>query len=101
MNPAVLTLASLFLAQAQMPDATLSGAEFMLLQPKNSVPMWRVTLWGKSGTSDEQKLGEFTLLAETGTVIRNVKPATATDGGGGTPEGGKVTDAGGTDAKAD
>jgi len=38
------------------------------------VPMWRVTLWGKSGPGDEQKLGEITLLAETGTVIRNVKP---------------------------
>ena len=34
-------------------------------------------------------------------VIRNVKPATPTDGGGGTAEGGKVTDAGATDAKAD
>jgi serine/threonine protein kinase len=62
------------IAQGLMPDVTLTGSEFLLLQQKNSVPMWRVTLWGKTGTGDERKLGEITLLAESGTVIRDVKP---------------------------
>jgi len=64
----------LAIAQAQVPDATASSSEMVLLQQKNSVPMWKVTLWGKTGTSDERKLSEITLLAETGTVIRAVKP---------------------------
>jgi len=64
----------LAIAQAQVPDATASSSEMVLLQQKNSVPMWRVTLWGKTGTGDERKLSETTLLAETGTVIRAVKP---------------------------
>jgi hypothetical protein len=64
----------LAIAQAQVPDATASSSEMVLLQQKNSVPMWKVTLWGKTGTGDERKLTETTLLAETGTVIRAVKP---------------------------
>jgi serine/threonine protein kinase len=65
----------LAIAQAQVPDAAVDGSEFVLMQPKNSVPMWKVTLWGKlPSTSDERKVGEITLLAETGTVIRDVKP---------------------------
>jgi hypothetical protein len=64
----------LAIAQGLMPDVMFTGSEFLLLQQKNSVPMWKVTLWGKSGTGDEHKLGEITLLAETGTVIRDVKP---------------------------
>ncbi len=63
----------LAIAEGQVPDATVTGAEFMLMQQKNSVPMWRVTLWGKAANGDERKLTETTLLAETGTVIRSVK----------------------------
>jgi serine/threonine protein kinase len=62
------------IAQGELPGATLTGAELTLLQQKNSVPMWKVTLWGRMGTSDERKVREITLLAETGTVIRDVKP---------------------------
>jgi serine/threonine protein kinase len=63
------------IAQAQVPGATVNGSDFLLLQQKNSVPMWKVTLWGRTpGDNDERKLGEITMLAETGTVIRNVKP---------------------------
>jgi serine/threonine protein kinase len=64
------------IARALVPEATITGSEFLLLQQKNSVPMWRVTLWGKTGGGEEQKIGEITLLAESGTVIsRNLKPA--------------------------
>jgi hypothetical protein len=52
----------------------VTGSEFALTQEKNSVPMWRVTLWTKDG-DDERKLGEVMLLAENGTLIRkNLKP---------------------------
>ena len=64
----------LAIAQAQVPDTAASSSEMVLLQQKNSVPMWKVTLWGKSAGGDEHKLTETTLLAETGTVIRAVKP---------------------------
>jgi serine/threonine protein kinase len=57
------------IAQAQVPGATVSGSELQLMQQKNSVPMWKVTLWGKTGTSDERKLAEITMLADTGQVI--------------------------------
>ncbi|HEX4139794.1 MAG TPA: serine/threonine-protein kinase [Candidatus Methylacidiphilales bacterium] len=63
----------LAVAQAQVPDATATGSEFLLMQQKNSVPMWKVTLWGKTAGGDERKLSETTLLAETGTPIRVVK----------------------------
>ncbi len=62
------------IAQSQMPDVTLTGSDFVLLQPKDSVPMWRVKLWGTTGTGSERELGTITLLAETGTPIRSVKP---------------------------
>jgi hypothetical protein len=67
---------ALQIAQAQLPDATLTGSEFLLMQQKNSVPMWRVTLWGRTADSpDERKLGDITLLSETGQVIsHDVKP---------------------------
>ena len=61
------------IAQSQVPDATVNGTEFLLMQLKNSVPMWKVTLWGKPAGSDERKLAEITLLAQTGTPIRDVK----------------------------
>jgi len=65
---------ALEIAQGLMPDVTLTGSEFLLMQQKNSVPMWKVTLWGKTGNGEERKLGEITMLAESGTVIRDVKP---------------------------
>jgi len=65
---------ALQIAQAQVTDATATGSELLLAQQKNSVPMWRVTLWSKTASGDERKLSETTLLAETGTVIRDVKP---------------------------
>jgi len=32
--------------------------------------MWKVTLWAKNTSGEEHKLGDITLLAENGTLIR-------------------------------
>jgi hypothetical protein len=66
---------ALQIVQALIPDATVTGAEFTLAQQKNSVPMWKVTIWGKGASGDaDKKLGDVTLLAENGTVIqKNLK----------------------------
>jgi serine/threonine protein kinase len=66
---------ALQIAQTFAPDVTLTGSEFILMQQRNSVPMWKVTLWGKKSGEDEHRIGDVTLLAESGTVIsRNLKP---------------------------
>jgi len=49
----------------------VSSSELSLLQQKNSVPMWKVTLWTRDADSEEHKLGDVTLLAGDGTVILN------------------------------
>jgi serine/threonine protein kinase len=65
---------ALQIAQGLIPDVKISGSEFLLMQQKNSVPMWKVTLWSKDG-DDEHKVGDVTLLAENGTLIsKNLKP---------------------------
>jgi serine/threonine protein kinase len=66
---------ALQIAQSLVPGATVSSSELTLLQQKNSVPMWKVTLWTKDADGEEHKLGDVTLLAENGTIIsRNLKP---------------------------
>jgi hypothetical protein len=69
---------ALQIAQTLAPSAKLTGSELSLVQQKYSVPMWRVTLWAREG-DDERKLGDVTLLAENGTVIKrdlkDVRPA--------------------------
>jgi serine/threonine protein kinase len=65
---------ALQIAQSLLPGVTVTGSEFALTQQKNSVPMWKVTLWTKANGEDH-KLGDVTLLAENGTLIsRNLKP---------------------------
>ncbi len=65
---------ALQIAQELIPDVKITSSEFVLMQQKNSVPMWKVTLWTKDG-DDERKLGDVTLLAENGTLIsKNLKP---------------------------
>jgi serine/threonine protein kinase len=61
---------ALQIAQSFIPDATVTSSEFVLMQQKNSVPMWKVTLWTKNANGEEHKLGDITLLAENGTLIR-------------------------------
>jgi hypothetical protein len=61
---------ALQIAQTLAPSAQVTGSELSLVQQKYSVPMWRVTLWAREGQDDERKLGDVTLLAENGTVIK-------------------------------
>jgi serine/threonine protein kinase len=66
---------ALQIAQSLVPGTTVSSSELTLLQQKNSVPMWRVTLWTTDAEGEERKLGDVTLLSENGTIIsRNLKP---------------------------
>jgi serine/threonine protein kinase len=61
---------ALTIAESLAPGVTVSSSELVLSQQKDSVPMWRVTLWSKNGDDGERKLGDVTILAETGSPIR-------------------------------
>jgi serine/threonine protein kinase len=67
---------ALQIAESLVAGVTVTSSELTLLQQKNSVPMWKVTLWAKNPDGgDERKLGDVTLLSEAGTVIHNtLKP---------------------------
>jgi len=66
---------ALQIAQELIPGVAVSSSEFTLIQQRNSVPMWRVTLWSKNPNGEEHKLGDVILLAEDGTLIsKNLKP---------------------------
>lgn len=66
---------ALQIAQGLIPGVPVTSSEFTLMQQKNSVPMWKVTLWTKAANGEEHKLGDVTLLAENGTLIsKNLKP---------------------------
>jgi hypothetical protein len=58
--------------QDLLPTATVTSSEFTLTQQKNSVPMWKVTVWGRNGAEAVRKLGDVTVLAENGTLIQKV-----------------------------
>ena len=62
---------ALQIAQGEIPGATITGSEFILVQEKNSVPMWKVTVWTRSADGEEHKAGDLTLLAENGGIIKN------------------------------
>ena len=65
---------ALQIAQGLIPGVTVSSSEFTLMQQKNSVPMWKVTLWTRNASGEERKVGDVTLLAENGTLIsKNLK----------------------------
>jgi serine/threonine protein kinase len=65
---------ALQIAQGLIPGETVTSSEFALVQQKNSVPMWKVTLWTRDPGGEEHKSGDVTLLAGTGTVIqKNLK----------------------------
>ena len=46
--------------KALIPGVTVTSSEFTLMQQKNSVPMWRVTLWTQNTKGEEHKLGDVT-----------------------------------------
>jgi hypothetical protein len=63
------------IAESLIPGVTISSSEFVLSQPKNSVPTWKVTLWNKNPDGGEHKLGDVTVVAENGyTLSKNLKP---------------------------
>jgi hypothetical protein len=63
------------IAEGLIPGVTISSSEFALSQQKNSVPMWKVTLWNKNPDGGEHKLGDVTIVAENGFLIsKNLKP---------------------------
>jgi hypothetical protein len=63
------------IAESLIPGVTISSSEFALSQQKNSVPMWKVTLWNKNPDGGEHKLGDVTIVAENGFLIsKNLKP---------------------------
>jgi hypothetical protein len=65
---------ALHTAEGYLPGVSVSSAEFMLMQQKNSVPMWKITLWTRDIDGEEHRVGEVTLLAENGTLIsKNLK----------------------------
>ncbi|MCE0521519.1 MAG: protein kinase [Methylacidiphilales bacterium] len=59
---------ALLIAQNLVPGATVTSSEFTLAQQKNSVPMWKVTLWTKNAEGEAHKLGDVTLQADTGAL---------------------------------
>jgi serine/threonine protein kinase len=61
---------ALQIAQGLVPSVQVTSSEFTLMEQKNSVPMWKVALWTKNDHGEEHKLGDVTLLAENGTLIR-------------------------------
>ena len=65
---------ALQIAQSLIPGVPVTSSEFILMEQRNSVPMWKMTLWTRDAHGDEHKLGEVVLLAQDGTLIsRNLK----------------------------
>jgi serine/threonine protein kinase len=60
---------ALQIAEGLIPGVPVTNSEFTLMQQKNSVPMWKVTLWTRDSSGEEHKLGDVTLLAENGALI--------------------------------
>jgi serine/threonine protein kinase len=68
--------AALAAAQALIPNVPITSSQFELTRPKNSAPMWRVTVWAKDSDGQEQEIGTVQILADTGYVLRNdLKPS--------------------------
>jgi len=67
--------AALATAQALLPGVAVSSSAFELVRPKNSAPMWKLTLWAKDSEGAEQELGEAQILTDTGYVLSStLKP---------------------------
>jgi serine/threonine protein kinase len=68
--------AALAAAQALIPNTPITSSEFELVRPKNSAPMWRITVWAKDSDGQEQEIGTVQILADTGYVLSNdLKPS--------------------------
>jgi len=68
--------AALAAAQALIPNTPITSSEFELVRPKNSAPMWKLTVWAKDHDGQEQEIGTVQILADTGYVLSNdLKPS--------------------------
>jgi serine/threonine protein kinase len=67
--------AALATAQALIPGTVISSSDFVLERPKNSAPMWKLTLRARDAEGTEQELGSVQILTDTGYVLSsNLKP---------------------------
>jgi hypothetical protein len=58
-------------AESLLPaGVTPSGTQFELVQ-KDSIPMWKITLWAKDARGEEHNLGTVSVLAEKNIVSGN------------------------------
>jgi hypothetical protein len=67
--------AALAATQALIPNTPISSSSFELMRPKNSAPMWGVTVWVKDNDGQEQEIGTVLILVDTGYVVRNDLPS--------------------------
>jgi serine/threonine protein kinase len=66
---------ALQIAESLIPGATVTSSEFTLVQQRNSLPLWKVTLWTKNASGEEHRLGDVTLRADNGALgAINLKP---------------------------
>jgi hypothetical protein len=69
---------ALQIAQQLIPGVAVSSSQFELVE-KDSVPMWKITLWARDADGGEEELGGVTILAEKGVVSSNtLKPERVT-----------------------
>jgi serine/threonine protein kinase len=72
-NDKLLTDSGQALATAETllpPGVTPSATQFELVQ-KDSIPMWKITLWAKDANGDEHQLGTVSVLAEKNIISGN------------------------------
>jgi serine/threonine protein kinase len=67
--------AALGIAQALVPHAPISSSAVELWRPKNSEPVWHLTLWTRGRDGGEEQLGTVQIVAENGYVLtKNLNP---------------------------
>jgi hypothetical protein len=67
--------AALATAESLLPGVEVSSSSFELERPRNSAPMWKLTLWARDSEGAEQELGEAQILTDTGYVLSStLKP---------------------------
>jgi hypothetical protein len=60
---------ALAIAQALIPAARISSSAIELWRPRNSEPVWKLTLWARDHDGAEQEIGTVTILTENGYVL--------------------------------
>ncbi len=60
---------ALAIAQALVPAAPISSSAIELWRPKNSEPVWKLTLWSRGRDGAEREMGTVEILSENGYVL--------------------------------